>query len=259
MAYTPYHLNWHNQFEATDTPITAEFLEYLEGGVVSSAAIADAAVPKSTVTNAGDIVIGTAPGTVNRLPLGGPGTVLKGGVAAPSYGQVTNTEISDVSPSKLTGYPGDITKALLGDGSWGSLGTVDLAYAEFTSNVSITAVTEATANTIVTAAAFTADGSTAYMISFYCPDLITTSDSVAVNVWLYQDGTSIGKIGTRRTQASAVTMDGSITCSRRMIPAAGARTYSVRASRGSAGTSTASAGAGGSSVLMPGYIRIVRA
>lgn len=52
-------------------------------------------VPLSTVTTAGDLIVGTGSGTVSRLAVGTASQVLLGG-ASPSWGQVTSSMIASV-------------------------------------------------------------------------------------------------------------------------------------------------------------------
>jgi hypothetical protein len=72
MAYTPYEADWED-LPAQTTPITAEFLEYIEDGVADAHTTADAAIPKSTVTTKGDLIVATASGTVTRVAVGAQG------------------------------------------------------------------------------------------------------------------------------------------------------------------------------------------
>lgn len=134
----------------------------------------------------------------------------------------------------------------------------ELNYTQFTANVSVTATTEATANTIVTASAVSFDGSTAAIIEFAAtanPD--PTAASRTLSFWLYQDGSSIGQLGFLITPAAAQ-MAVPVRLARRMTPASGSRTFSIRASV-SAGTGTVFAGVGGAGLTMPGFILITRA
>src|SRR5262245_64876015 len=68
----------------------------------------------------------------------------------------------------------------------------ELAYAEITAAVNLTATTEATANTIITAPAVTVDGSTAILIMFYSQYVYPGTG--ATSLWLFQDGVSVGRI-----------------------------------------------------------------
>jgi len=134
-----------------------------------------------------------------------------------------------------------------------------MAYTEFTAPVSITNTTEGTANTIVTAAAFTADGVSAYFVEYFSADGIPSSGAAGrqLTFVLYLDGASIGQWGICITPAAA-NVSYPIRLARRTIPAAGSRTYSCRAFV-SAGTGTVDAQTGGSGSIMPGYIRITKA
>lgn len=132
----------------------------------------------------------------------------------------------------------------------------EVAYQEFTAPVGLTHTTEALADVIVTAGAFAADGATAYIIEFFCPDL-TGVDGSDTNVWLFQDGASIGKLEKKRTTAGGgLTLETASHLERRLVPAAGSHTYSVRGSRSAVGTSVANAGLGGLGLVVPGFIRI---
>jgi hypothetical protein len=145
-----------------------------------------------------------------------------------------------------------------GGGSSSSSPGYELDYVEFTSVVSITATTEATANTVVTGSSVYYDGSTDVIIQFYAyaarPDNGAASRSLSI--WLYEDGSSIGNMAFLRTPATGF-MNVAVKLERRHTPASGSHTYSVRASV-SAGTGEVAAGAGGSGAPMPGFIRITR-
>jgi hypothetical protein len=133
----------------------------------------------------------------------------------------------------------------------------ELDYVEYTANVSPTATTEATANTVVTANAVSFDGSTTCLIEFYSPSArAALSTNASMFIWLYEDGTSIGRIA-RRYQPTTTDADTALYAARRMTPASGSRTYSIRASV-STGTGSLGAGVGGAGVDLPGYIRITR-
>ena len=137
------------------------------------------------------------------------------------------------------------------DATGGSSGT-ELAYTQFTSSVTINNGTEAGANTIVTASAITADGSTPIYVEFFAP-LVRNTNISAVTVYLFEDGTSLGPWAA--ADITAANSGYPIYCGLRRVPAAGSRTYSVRANRG-AGTGTVYGGAGGTGVTQPGFIRI---
>lgn len=130
-------------------------------------------------------------------------------------------------------------------GAWAT----ELGYTQFTSNVSVTATTEAAANTVVTASAITFDGSTTALIEFYAARI--DPGSTSISVFLFQDGTTLGQIGLTLVAGIPIFV------ARRLTPASGSRTYSIRAAV-NASTGTVYAGAGGAGVNLPGFIRITR-
>jgi hypothetical protein len=131
----------------------------------------------------------------------------------------------------------------------------ELAYTEFTAPVTVTNTTEGAADTLVTAPAITLDGTTTILIEFGCWK-VTAAAAGQVFLVLYQDGSSIGRM--IRVQFPATTTDMGIFCQRRMIPAAGSRTYSIRAYRATANF-TFEGAAGGVGNGFPGYIRLTKA
>ena len=126
----------------------------------------------------------------------------------------------------------------------------ELTYDQITADVTVSATTEATATTVITAAAVTCDGTTPVWVSFGfgrtdCP----ISDYI--DFWLYQDGASIGRVARTTTQSV-------VAGRRRLTPAAGSRTFSIRATR-AAGNRVITCGAGGLGTWPPGFIRVVKA
>lgn len=161
--------------------------------------------------------------------------------------------------SQLNDYPSDATKVLRGDGTWAKPTGYEFDYKEFTSPVSVTAVTEATANSVVTADAVTFDGSTAVWIEFFSPLVHPdfTASSRILNLVLYDGSSSIGQLGSITTPAAGE-LDAPTLVKRRLTPAAASKTYSVRAYV-NGGTGGVTAGAGGAGAYVPGYIRISKA
>lgn len=122
----------------------------------------------------------------------------------------------------------------------------------------MTHTTQATADTVVTAGAFTADGTSAYLIEFYSYSVIpgATAAGRNVSIQLFDGATAIGTLGIVQTPAAAATVV-PVRAARRLVPANASKTYAVKAIV-NAGTGTIDAGAGGSGVAMPGYIRITK-
>lgn len=230
----------------------AAALDTIDAGILTADTAAAAAVPKSVVTTAGDIFYATGNAAVTRLALGAAGNVLLGGASAPSYGKVTDSEITANTLSVNRLVAGTAGQVLGGTGPSYSLPPgYEYAYTEFTSAVSITATTEGTANTVVTASAVTFDGSTVVLIEFSAPSVKAGTGNIIM--CLFEDGTAIGNIGFNDNAGKFVPMR----LGRRRTPANGSRTYSVRAFV-DAGTGSVTGGAGGAGANVPGWIRITK-
>jgi hypothetical protein len=128
-----------------------------------------------------------------------------------------------------------------------------LDYKEFTSPVSVTATTEGTANTVITADSVAFDGA-AVWIEFSSP-AVQPAGGFTTSIVLRDDtaGTVLGRIAAVSGPAAVPAV-----IRRRLTPAAGARIYSVRAYT-VGGTAIVGGGVGGSGADMPGYISITKA
>lgn len=130
-------------------------------------------------------------------------------------------------------------------------------YVEYTSSVSVTATTEAGANTVVTANAVTLSSQTV-IVEFYAPNFTPVNTANAtISLWLYDGASSIGRMAFHQTVA-ANNDHKPVLVRRRLSSITGTKTYSIRASVSSTGGSVG-AGAGGAGNSMPGYIRITAA
>jgi hypothetical protein len=113
----------------------------------------------------------------------------------------------------------------------------------------------ATPDTVLTAPAFTADGSSTYRIEFYSPEIrspASAGDNLAV--YLYLDGSAVGVLAiltNETTNAQKVPM----MAVRYLVPASGSRTYSVRAAV-SAGTGYVFGGDGATTNHSPAVLRV---
>lgn len=154
--------------------------------------------------------------------------------------------------SQIAGFPADVTKKLRGDGTWGK---DELSSTPFTSPVVISASTEATANTIVTAPSLSFDGAIVIAIKFVCPGLLAGGSATGTaHITLFEDGVSLGDL--YRGQLGSSEASACFAAVRR-TPAAGAHVYSVRGYRSSANF-TVQAGPGGPGAILPGYLDIER-
>ena len=138
------------------------------------------------------------------------------------------------------------------------LGGHELDYVEFTSPVTVTATVEDSGDTVVTASTIT-PGAIPILIEFYAPFARPDTGGATGNMRfnLFEDASDIGRLGELRLIDGGERVPLHLT--RRMTPAAGSRTYSIRAYLAAGTSGQVTAGVGGNSVTMPGYIRITRA
>jgi len=131
----------------------------------------------------------------------------------------------------------------------------EVAYVEFTGDVSITATTVGTANQVVSAGAVTYEAAK-HKIEFWC----ARYTAPAQQTWIVlRDGTTV--LGTwANVQASDA--EPGFTLERYLTPTAASHTYNVAAYLGGAGTGTFKAGTGGAAgdgtTYLPGFIRVSR-
>jgi hypothetical protein len=133
----------------------------------------------------------------------------------------------------------------------------EVSYQEFAATVALTAITEAAAQTVVTAPAFAADGSSQYLVEFFSC-VVEPPASSGNSLWLvlYLDGVSLGLFGiVKNTQATPVQLP--VRLARRLTPAAGSRVFSVRGYV-STGTGNVYAGVGGVGAVVPGFLRVTK-
>jgi hypothetical protein len=130
----------------------------------------------------------------------------------------------------------------------------EFTYVAVTSPVTISATSEAAANTVVTAGAVTFDGSTIVMVQFYCMAAPGATATSSIQFWLYDGGSSIGLIGYFQ---AATGQESSVKAEIRLTPSSASHTYSIRASRG-VSNGLIDAGTGGAGQSPPTFIRITK-
>jgi hypothetical protein len=133
----------------------------------------------------------------------------------------------------------------------------ELAYTEFATNVSITATTVGTAQTIVAGPAIVIPASTPIWVEFFCPAVQPPASS-AMAVELFDAAADVTELGEVVVPAS-VSYAASVT-RRKLTPAAGTHTYTAKGYlKSGSGTGVFNAGTGGVAPnLAPGYIRVTR-
>lgn len=97
MSYVPFHADWHDS-PATDTPITAAFLEYLEAGLVAAALKGDLAIPAPAGLGANEVLVWT--GTVwDAIKLTTANLAAAAGITRAQLSGVFPIDNADVDPS----------------------------------------------------------------------------------------------------------------------------------------------------------------
>lgn len=268
-------------YDSTANELTAR----INGSNVALGAGGGGSVATDTIWDAkGDVVGGTGANTAARLAVGTDGQVLTADAAeatglkwtTPGAGTNVSTDTIWDAKGDLAGGTGSNTAARLAVGTngtaliaasgettgmkWALPPGHEFDYAAHTAgNVSPTATTEGTADTIVTGNAVTYDGSTIVIIEFFAnharPD--TGAAGRTMTFWLYEDGSSIGQIGQLAAPAAG-TSTSVVRAARRITPTNASHTYAIKASV-SAGTGLVAAGAGGSGNVAPAFIRITKA
>lgn len=127
----------------------------------------------------------------------------------------------------------------------------EVHYSEFTTDVSITATTAATANTVLAGSSITYEA-VPHLITFSCA-YATPDAGAAGRQLLFElyDGTTLGTLCQIQTPAAAANRQ-QIERSRRLTPTAAAHQYSIRAWV-NAGTGTV-----GATSHLAGFLRIVK-
>ncbi len=143
-------------------------------------------------------------------------------------------------------------------GSWVFPPGHEFGYDQITSTVNIASTTEATGTTIITAAAHTFDGG-AVMAEFFSPVGVTgTTLSQVVTISLFEAATQIGRIAVFDTPAAAQALM-PIHAMLRFTPSAASHTYTITAfTTNVTGTPQVGAGAGGTGVNVPAYLRFTK-
>jgi PKD repeat protein len=152
---------------------------------------------------------------------------------------------------------GGTTKKITGANLMASMPGYEIAYAQITSPVTISATTEGAAQDVVSSGAVTYDGTAVY-IEFYAPRVDV--GAAAETILVLQDGaTALGWIGYFSVGAvTAIQQRTPARLSRKLTPSAGSHTYKITGFRVTV-NGTVQAGAGGSAAFMPAYIRVTKA
>ena len=180
----------------------------------------------SLLTTKGDLLWESANGTAARLPVGSQGQLLAVGAA------------SALGWSYPPGY--------------------EIGYDQITANVTVTSTTEASGNTIISAASHTFDGGTV-LVEFVSPSIqIQATAGNFMNVNLFEGSTEITRLCGITTPANA-NNSGAGYGAYRFAPSAGAHTYTVTAYvSGTSPTGLVIAGVAGTAHQPPAFLRFTK-
>jgi hypothetical protein len=136
----------------------------------------------------------------------------------------------------------------------------EITYDQITSTVNIVATSEGTPTGVITGTSKTYEN-VPYLFHFHAPVAVDSSAaSGTLTVLLMQDSSSIGRIAVLDSVTVSTQVQSPITGELRFTPSAGAHTYGVSAFVSSTtGTPSVGAGAGGSGVIVPAFLRVTKA
>lgn len=197
--------------------------------------------------------------TIGPLGTGGGGTSVATDTIWDAAGDLAVGSGADTAARLAIGSTnGMVVQRVSGAVAWAIPAGYEYDYVQITSNVSITATSEATANTCITGSAVTYDGSTTVYVEVFCPALAPDPTATrSLTVWLYDGSSSIGafaNVYSQHNNSNTYPLHGF----RKLTPSAASHTYSIRCSV-SAGTGTFSANTGGTGVYIPAFLRITKA
>lgn len=237
-------------FDTTSTAAETRIIGIAQGDIANNAT--------GYVAIHGYVELVTTTGSVTRGDYGFTSTTPKeaDAGAARAEGAFCQFLTDGTAPSAILFGPPDVAT---GGGGGGGGTEMVLDYAQITSNASITATSEATADVVVTGSAITYDGATEIMVEFYSPFCRpdTAANDRELRLYLYDGSSSIGRLSLQIAGEGGGSSHVPVHVKRRLTPSAASHTYSIRASV-NAGTGLVGAGTGGSTGEMPAFIRIVK-
>lgn len=136
----------------------------------------------------------------------------------------------------------------------------EIGYDQITSPVTIVSGTESSGTPVITCGAHTFDGAPV-MAEFFSPGVLTavTSTTPLVRISLFEGATQIGRLATIEPVAAGSTVGqlSSLSGRLRFTPSAGSHSYTVTAYALN-GDGTVQAGAGGTGVNVPAFVRFTK-
>lgn len=136
----------------------------------------------------------------------------------------------------------------------------ELFYGQIVADIALTAVTAATAHSIIPGAAVTYQAKP-IMLEFFSQQIQLPNNGAqaGISIGLFDGNTDIGYLGQFVTPVAGVMLV-STTLRRRLTPTAGAHTYNVRAwITGTTGAKIGAGPGGAAGVVAPAYLRVTGA
>lgn len=194
--------------------------------------------------------------SVYELTTGPTGPTGSTGVTGPtgSAGATGPTGSTGVTgPTGTTGATGP-TGTTGPTGPTGATGQAEIAYVEFTSDVTVNG-SEGSPNDVVSSGAITYTGSK-IKIEFFCPEIDSGAGTTFCIISLWDDTTDLGRfLVTGQSSGTGNDQVNPVYGVRYLTPSAGSHTYKARAWKvGNNGT--VNVGSGGAGNNLPGYIRV---
>lgn len=188
------------------------------------------------------VALGTISGTISASPHNS------------NYGAV-QTAINSLIDALNDGAAGDVLGGVGTTLTFAKPPGYEYGYDQITADVTVSSTTEAAGTTVISCAAHTFDGS-AVVAEFFSPSILTGLAD-GVTVLLFEGATQIGRLC--HTQVGASTSQSPGVGKLRFTPSAASHTYTVTAIRAGANSGTIKAGASGTGVFVPTYIRFTKA
>ena len=144
--------------------------------------------------------------------------------------------------------------------AWGYPPGFEINYTQITSPVTIASATEATGTTIISPGAITFDG-TAVLCHFFAPSMHVDSSAIGdqLVVSLFEASTQIGRLTVNNSLSTTTLIRSPLTGFLRFTPTAASHTYTVTAfATSTTGTPQIIAGAGGTGVEVPAFVRFTK-
>jgi hypothetical protein len=235
----------------------------LTGSVVASRYVGQTAsgAPASGAHLVGDFVTTTAGEVFVCSVSGTPGTwiqVVAGSLAALALTNGMVSASAAIAVSKLAaGLAGQVLQGTTP--SYAYPPGFEIAYDQITSGVNVAATSEGTPTSIIAGTSHTYEN-VPYIFEFNSPEVVLPSTTGGtVTILLMQDSSSIGRICTLQNDITGGQSGIPVCQHYRFTPSAAAHTYGISAfCSATTGTPAVSAGAAGSGVLVPAFLRVTK-